>query len=381
MLLRPSGILIEGKIETGLEVIIENGIILEIRPHTGIPDPYILSPAFVNAHSHLEYRGYLDKLHQPAYWEWISALAAAKLTEDLTEVDEWTHVAAEENYKCGVGLIGEVSDRPFSGKAMKMHKLGGVIYQEVLTVPRPESAEYYLHKAEEDKKKNEEAFGGKVILSPHTPYTVEESILRFFAQHPEPFSIHLAETELENEFFMNGRGKLVEFSRVNHHRIQPTGERVFDYIDRLGVIKKNVQLIHCCDLNSEEVARIAEREAVVVHCPRSNTRLQCPTAPIREMLDHGILVGLGMDSPASGGVIDFFEEMREAIRVSAERNMDVHAEEVLHMATTMGAESIGFQGWKVEVGCSPKMIKIHLEGITSSEELVFKGDITKIERV
>ncbi len=381
MLLRPYGILIDGKIEFGLEVLIEDSIITEIRPHTGIPEKYILSPAFVNAHSHLEYRGYLDKLHQPAYWEWIQALAASKLTEDLQEVDEWTHVAAEENYKSGIGLIGEISDRPFSGKAMKMHQLGGVVYQEVLTVPRPESAEFYLEKAEADKKKNEEGFGGRVILSPHAPYTVEESMLRYFAGVDEPYSIHLAETELEDEFFLENKGKIAEFAKEHHSRVKSTGERVFEYVDRLGVIKRDVQLVHCCALLEQDVERIAEAGATVAHCPRSNTRLQCPIAPIREMLDAGIRVGLGMDSPASGGVINYFKEMEECLHVSKLRNREVYAEEVWNMATTMGAASIGFDDWRIGVGCSPKLLKINVAGVLDSQELINRADITCLEWV
>ena len=49
MILRPYGMVIEGTFELGLEVVIEDGVIQQMRPHTGVPDLYILSPAFINA--------------------------------------------------------------------------------------------------------------------------------------------------------------------------------------------------------------------------------------------------------------------------------------------------------------------------------------------
>jgi 5-methylthioadenosine/S-adenosylhomocysteine deaminase len=81
-----------------------------------------------------------------------------------------------------------------------------------------------------------------------------------------------------------------------------------------------------------------------VHCPRSNALLGCGTAPVPELLEAGLALGLGTDSPASALTFDMWDEMRAAIllaRARARRPDALSAEQVLRMATIDGARAIG----------------------------------------
>ncbi|MBC8063981.1 MAG: hypothetical protein H7Y17_04070, partial [Chlorobia bacterium] len=71
MIVRPYGIVQSGSLQLGLEILLHGNQITEVRPHTGIPENFVVSPAFVNAHSHLEYRGMQGKLKSEEYWSWI----------------------------------------------------------------------------------------------------------------------------------------------------------------------------------------------------------------------------------------------------------------------------------------------------------------------
>ena len=86
-------------------------------------------------------------------------------------------------------------------------------------------------------------------------------------------------------------------------------------------------------VRAASIELIAERGCTVAHCPRSNSALGCPTAPIGVLLDMGVRVGIGMDSAASSGMIDMFAEMRETVRTSRETSRPLTEEEVWHMAT------------------------------------------------
>ena len=57
----------------------------------------------------------------------------------------------------------------------------------------------------------------------------------------------------------------------------------------------------------------------VIHCPRSNALLGCGIAPLPELLEAGIRVGLGTDSPSSAMVFDMWEEMRVAVMIPRAR--------------------------------------------------------------
>ena len=70
------------------------------------------------------------------------------------------------------------------------------------------------------------------------------------------------------------------------------------------------------DVYKRQYEHLAEGEVMIAHCPRSNLNLGCPLPDVRRMLDMGLKVGLGMDSPASSGPIDMFAEMRAMMTVS-----------------------------------------------------------------
>ncbi len=381
MVLRPYGTLIDGRFETGLEIEIdETGTVDAVRASHGQPEPYVLSPAFVNAHSHMEYRGLQGSIRARGYFEWIREITIAKRGQPTARVKEDCLVAATENRLTGVAFVGEHSDRPCSGQAMATHGLDGVIYQEVITFNEAESPEEKLATVAENLRTNAQWFDGEIVLNPHAPWTVDHETLKTFGASGDKVSIHVAESVHENEYFAYDWGPIAEACRkADLGHVQ--GQRVVAYLGSLGYLRPGVQFVHCCDVSTDEVSLLAHSGVSVAHCPRSNETLDCPRAPVREMLDAGISVGLGLDSAASSGAIDMFAEMRCALEVAASRREDVTPEEVWRMATTMGAQSLGKSGWSLEEGSSIPLIKMHVPGVETTRDLIELGGPRSVEWV
>jgi len=362
VILRPYGVVVKGRLEVGLEVVVDDGQITELRPHTGIPERYVLSPGFVNAHSHLEYRGLQDAIDDRAYWPWIRSLTQLKSAQDLQGVRSDTHRAARENVATGVRFIEEHSDRPFAGEALTGVGLGGVIYQELITFLERDDPAPKRAKVEEAAAANRSVFS-PVHVSPHSPYTVDEDTLRSFAEGG-PFSIHVAETPFENEFFREGKGPIADLYNQAGYPTRSTGESVLRLLARLGLVRPGAQFVHVCDIVDEEIALLAEGRVRVAHCPRSNVRLGCPPCPVRRMLEAGIDVGIGLDSPASSGPVDFFAELRGALAVSLDRREPLSAETVWRMATGHLEDSTNFADW----------IGLAIEGAHSTDGLIERAE-------
>jgi 5-methylthioadenosine/S-adenosylhomocysteine deaminase len=373
MLLRPYGILVSGKLELGLEVVRENGRILELRPHTGVPDSFVLSVPFVNAHSHLEYRGFLGKLDGLDYWSWIRELTRLKSFQSDEDVMRDARLAAGENRSTGVGLIGEHSDRPFAGEALAENGIGGSIFQEVITFFEKESPEEKLASVHARAERNRAAFGGVVHLSPHALYTVDEGTLAGFGHSSQPISIHLAESKHERAFYENGKGPIGDFYRSAGVAFEPPGCSPTKIASSLGLLRVGAQLVHCCDCSSDDVELISKSGASVAHCPRSNENLGCPTAPIKDFLDAGVTVGLGLDSAASSGPVDMFDEMRAAMRAAESRGSPLRGDQVWMMATAGGAASLGRANWDLEPGFEGPLIALRISGAHLPEDLIVEG--------
>jgi cytosine/adenosine deaminase-related metal-dependent hydrolase len=121
------------------------------------------------------------------------------------------------------------------------------------------------------------------------------------------------------------------------------GCRPGQYAEDLGWTGADVWHAHCVKLNLSEIELFSGSETGVSHCPCSNCRLGSGIAPIREMRDGGVNVGLGVDGSASNDAGSLIGEVRQTlllqrVRLGADA---MSAREVLEIATLGGARVLG----------------------------------------
>ncbi|MBM3134369.1 MAG: amidohydrolase family protein [Chloroflexi bacterium] len=161
----------------------------------------------------------------------------------------------------------------------------------------------------------------------HTSFTCSASFIRravALAQERQVMvHMHLAEGRHEPEYC------LAHF-----------GQRPVAYYDRLGVLGPWTLASQCVQVDSAEIALLAQRGARAVHMPMSNCEVGGGIAPVPEMLAAGVTLGLGSD----GYVSNFLENMRWAFLVHKARLQDptvMPAAAVWQMATAGGAIALG----------------------------------------
>lgn len=145
--------------------------------------------------------------------------------------------------------------------------------------------------------------------------------------------IHCAETAIEVEMNLTERGS-----------------RHVEWLDGLGILGPDVQLAHSVWLDDAELDLIAERGAVVVHCPVSNMYLASGVPRILDMRRRGIPVALASDGPGSNNRQDLFEVLKTTVLLQKVHHLDAMAlqpEDALAMACRGGAAALGMVG---EVG-------------------------------
>ena len=146
----------------------------------------------------------------------------------------------------------------------------------------------------------------EIAAAPCSPFSVTKELMRESAELARRLGLrlhtHLAETVEEEEFAK-----------------KKFGCTPVEYLEELGWLAEDVWCAHCVHLSTGDVAKFGALDVGVAHCPSSNMRLGAGIAPVRELLDAGVRVGLGVDGSASNERGDLFLEVKQALLVARAR--------------------------------------------------------------
>jgi cytosine/adenosine deaminase-related metal-dependent hydrolase len=199
----------------------------------------------------------------------------------------------------------------------------------------------------------------RIGLAPCSPFSVTPDLMRKTAELARRhvgvrLHTHLAETIDENRFCE-----------------EQFGMRPLPYLQSLGWTGDDVWFAHMVHPSQDEVGLLAETLSGVCHCPSSNMILASGIAPVREMLDRGVRVGLGVDGSASNDSNQLLGEARQAMLLQRvgwpgfESRADrFSAREALELATLGGAEVLGRDDiGSLEAGKAADLVAYRIDGI------------------
>ncbi len=175
--------------------------------------------------------------------------------------------------------------------------------------------------------------GGRIscMLGPHAPYTCPPEYLKKVAAAAAELGvgihIHVAETRRETADILKQYG------------CSPVG-----LLNVCGLLDAPVLAAHCVHVSPADIEILAKKGTAVAHNPESNMKLGSGIAPITDLLDAGVTIGLGTDGAASNNNLDMLEEMRSAALLQKAAREDptaLPAYKALQMATIGGARALG----------------------------------------
>jgi 5-methylthioadenosine/S-adenosylhomocysteine deaminase len=122
-----------------------------------------------------------------------------------------------------------------------------------------------------------------------------------------------------------------------------TGKDNVAALHALGFTGDDVVLAHCVHVTKREMKILADTGTRVAHCPSTNLKLASGTAPIPELLERGISVGIAADGAPCNNRLSGFSEARLAslLQKPAHGADAMSAKDTLRMATRGGAEVLG----------------------------------------
>jgi cytosine/adenosine deaminase-related metal-dependent hydrolase len=121
------------------------------------------------------------------------------------------------------------------------------------------------------------------------------------------------------------------------------GRRSVDVLEELGWIDNDVWFAHVIHLNASEIVRLGAAGTGIAHCPSSNGRLGAGLCPVRDFLDAGAPVGLGVDGSASSEGGTLFPEIKMALYFARLLSgpSAMSPTQALELATVGGARCLG----------------------------------------
>ena len=144
------------------------------------------------------------------------------------------------------------------------------------------------------------------------------------------------------------------------------GRTPVELLDDHGLLRNGTVLAHAVVLSDNEIARLAETNTAVAHCPASNMKLASGFCRVPDLLAAGVSVGLGTDGPSSSNDLDMFAAMRIAALIHKGNRLDptaLPATSVLRMATMGSATALGIEQsvGSLEVGKHADLVRLDHE--------------------
>lgn len=170
----------------------------------------------------------------------------------------------------------------------------------------------------------------EIAVAPCSPFSVTRELMTESAELARrlglPLHTHLAETVEEEDYCR-----------------ELYGCTPVEYLEELGWLAGDVWCAHCVHLSDDDVAKFGAKDVGVAHCPTSNMRLGAGIARVRDLLDAGVRVGLGVDGTASNERGDLFLEVKQALLVARARGgpKALNARAALRLGTRGGAAVLG----------------------------------------
>ena len=311
----------------------------------------LVTPGLVNTHHHL-YQGLTRTRAQQAdlftwlktlypLWQQIDAAsehAAARSGLALLALSGCT-IVFDHHYVFPPGVTGlleaeieaarEIGLRIVAGRgSMDLGESDGGLPPDELV----EATDQVLEETRRVAAFHEQGRGARIqiAVAPCSPFSVTKRLMAESAELARELGLrlhtHLAETVDEEEYCQG-----------------IFGCRPLEYLEQVGWLASDIWCAHCVHLNHADVVALGKTGTGVAHCPTSNMRLGAGIAPVREMLEQRVPVGLGVDGSASNERGDLLFEAKQGLLSARARGGPeaMTAREALRLATRGGAQVLG----------------------------------------
>jgi formimidoylglutamate deiminase len=195
-------------------------------------------------------------------------------------------------------------------------------------------------------------------VAPHSvravPLDYLKTIINFANERGLPVHMHVAEQPAEVSAC-----------------IEEYGRSPVALLDTEGLLSRRFTAVHAIHVTPKAIASMGRAGAIVCACPTTERNLGDGVVPVDAYFDAGVRVALGSDSQIQIDLLEDARELEYHLRLQkTARNVLAPADDdsssalarrLFECATVRGAESIGFNGGKLEPGAPCDFFTVDLD--------------------
>ncbi|MGW1028720.1 amidohydrolase family protein [Streptomyces sp. NPDC002577] len=302
----------------------------------------IVIPAFVNTHCHTSQqlgRGVADDVDLLTWLHeriWPYEVALEEKDSELSAL-----VCAIEQIRNGCTLIADPGGRHVDGMARGLNTAG------IRALLGRSSMDDGDGRPPADQETTEQVLAAQDELAARCWHGAGKGRLRFSYTLRTLFNcsdeLITATIERARSLGTVAQMHVAEIPEENAYARATRGTSTVRHLDRLGALGPDLLAVHAVWVDDEEIELLASRGCPVSHNAASNIKI-LGTPRVADMIDAGVVVGLGTDGAPSNNRMSVIDEMWLASIVQKGLRRDptaLPAATVLRMATIDGARALG----------------------------------------
>jgi 5-methylthioadenosine/S-adenosylhomocysteine deaminase len=354
--------MVNGRVEPGVAVVVEDGRIARVCPMEELPPGEavdrlprrLLVPGTLNAHNHSfqsMLRGigddcdfftwrdralytYTPFMDERAVYHGARFAFAEMLRAGVTTVCDFFYIHRDGNANdhAVIRAAQDLGMRIVLARTMYDWESAPKEYQETIQDAVARTRELWqVYRGRDDVH---------VCPAPHSPHAASPAMIQAgsaLAQELDTrFHIHVAEGRYERDTIR-----------------ERYGMTPMRWLESLGIAMERMTAIHCVWLEDDDIRLMGARDTRLVYNPASNMFLGDGVTRIVEMLAAGVTIGLGSDGGCSNNRVSVFDEMRTCALLQKVTHLNsevVPAESAFAMGTAGSADTLGLPAGRIAPG-------------------------------
>ena len=310
------------------------------------PNNSVLYPGFINPHVHLEFSANRATLKYGDFMSWLYSVIenreelVSKLNKDLIKEK------ADEMLKSGVTTFGAISSYGAELEVCAKLEQRVIFFNEVIG-SNPAAIDALFNDFKNRVAESIELKSDTLIpaIAIHSPYSVHPFLIREVLNIAKSQNLittaHFLESQAEREWLENSSGDFLEFFK-NFSNTTTAVTTIEEFLNAF----KNIPTLftHAVQVKENEIETINKNGHSVIHCPRSNRLLGCGRAPI----EHIDRVLLGTDGLSSNYSLNILEEMRAALTIHFQADLNKLATRLIESVTTTASNALNLKIGKIK---------------------------------